>query len=343
MGLPLSVYSGNYTPGAATALHAAVDLINESWAQANAKNTDFSNKIDAITDQSTGWLSTTAAPHVTAGTVAAPSVAEPAVDIPSTQSATDVMSLFDTKYAELVAMLAGKFTEFRTTYFPDDSTTFGAAQTWIANAIANPDGGIPETVLAQLLADDQARIYGEANRAIDDTLTRFAALRFPLPPGAAAAAVVEINEKAQDLTAETSRKMALASIDNMKFAIEKAIGLRQLAMGTAIDYVKAIASAPEMASQLVGVGYDAQSKLISAASQFYNARTAVAELTAKVGEFNVTTTLDAATKNQAADLTLIEDRLKALLTECQALAQMATSLYNNLNASAGTSYSVNGT
>ena len=38
----------------------------------------------------------------------------------------------------------------------------------------------------------------------------------------------------------------------------------------------------------------------------------------------------------------IEDRLKALLTECQALAQMATSLYNNVHASAGTSYSVSG-
>ena len=35
-GLPLSVYSGNYTPGAVTAIHAAIDLINESWAQANA-------------------------------------------------------------------------------------------------------------------------------------------------------------------------------------------------------------------------------------------------------------------------------------------------------------------
>lgn len=339
----VSLVSGSYTPGAETSLRAMVDLINASWEQANAKNTDFSAKIAAITDQASGWLSTTAAPHVTAGSVTAPSVVEPAVDIPSTQSATDVMSLFDTKYAELVAMLAGKFTEFRTAYFPDDSTTFGAAQTWIANAIANPDGGIPEAVLAQLLADDQARIFSEANRAIDDTLTRFAALRFPLPPGASAAAILEINQKAIDATAETSRKMALASIDNMKFAIEKAIGLRQLAMSSAIDYIKAIASAPEMASQLVGVGYDAQSKLISAASSFYNARTAAAELTAKVSEFNTSTALDAATKNQAADLTLIEDRLKALLTECQALAQMATSLYNNLHASAGTSYSVNGT
>ena len=40
---------------------------------------------------------------------------------------------------------------------------------------------------------------------------------------------------------------------------------------------------------------------------------------------------------------MIENRLKALLTECQALAQMVTSLFNNVHASAGTSYSVSGT
>lgn len=340
MGLPIEVTPGNYTPGASTALNTAVSLINEAWGQANTKFSAFESRIDSITNQSTGWLSTASAPHISAGSVTAPNVIEPAVDIPSSQSATDVMTLFDTKYAELVELLAGKFAVFRNEYFPDDSSTFGAAQTWLANAISG--GGIPDTVRQQLLADDQANVLREANRATDDVMTRFAAMRFPLPSGAALAAVTEIEQKSQDVMAESSRKITIGSIQNMQFAIDKAIGLRQVAMGSAIDYIKAIASAPEMASQLVGIGYDAQSKLISAASSFYNARTGAAELVAKVGQFNVSTALDAAAKNQASDLTLIEDRLKALLTECQALAQMATSLYNNLHASAGTKYDVNG-
>ena len=130
----------------------------------------------------------------------------------------------------------------------------------------------------------------------------------------------------------------ILSVDMMKFSIEKALAMRQVAMAADVEYVKAIAS-PDSAAQLVGVGYDAQSKLISAASQFYNARTAVAELVNKAAQFNVSTGLDVAAKNQAADLTMIEDRLKALLTECQAFAQMATSLFNNVHASAGTGYS----
>ena len=51
--------------------------------------------------------------------------------------------------------------------------------------------------------------------------------------------------------------------------------------------------------------------------------------------------LEADSKNQAADLAIVEDKIKMMLTEAQGLAQMATSLYNNLHASAGTSYSVN--
>lgn len=342
MGI-ISITPGTYTPGAQSSLDAMAAVINAAWDQGNLKTDAFEDKIAAITDEATGWLSTTAAPHVTAGTVTAPTVVEPAVDIPATQSATDIMALFDAKYAELVALLAGKFTEFRSTYFPDESVTYGKAEAWLQAALDNPTAGIPAAVQAQLLTDDRDRLLAEAGRASDQVLAVFAGRRFPLPPGASASAVLQIQQKAQDQIADSSRKIVTTSIEQYKWAVEKVISLRQLAMGSAVEYVKAIASAPEMATKLVGIGYDAQSKLISAAAQFYGARTDVAKLTAQSDQFNVATTLSAAEKNQAADLTIIEDRLKALLTECQALAQMATSLFNNVHASAGTSYAVNGT
>ena len=95
-----------------------------------------------------------------------------------------------------------------------------------------------------------------------------------------------------------------------------------------------------MASRVIGIGYDAQSKLISAASAFYNARTQAKETIAKVAQYNNSTALEAAVKNQAADLSLIEDKMKALLAEAQALAQMATALLNNIHVSAGLSEGV---
>ena len=339
MGI-ISVTTGDYTPGAQSSLNAMAAVINAAWEQGNSKASAFQSRLDAIAND---WLATQAAPTITAGTADAPTIAEPAVDIPTSQSATDVMSLFDTKYLELVALLSDKFTAFRSTYFPSEANTYAAAESWLQAAIANPDSALPPTVAAQIITDDKDRILADAARASDTVLAQFAARRFPLPPGAAAAAMLEIQNKAQDEIAATGRKVVMASIEQMRFAIQQAVALRQSAMDSAIKYISALASGPEMASRLVGIGYDAQSKLISAASQFYNSRIAAAETVAKVQQFNVSTGLEAASKNQAAELALIEDRLKALLTECQALAQMATSLFNNVHASAGTSYNVNGT
>jgi len=239
-------------------------------------------------------------------------------------------------------LLSNKFTSFRTEYFPDESDTYSAAETWLQAALSNPTSGLPIAVQDQLLTDDKDRITADAVRGADSALQALAARRYPMPSGAAASAILQIQQKAQDEIAGSSRKLTILSVDMMKFAIEKTLGLRQMAMGAAVEYIKAIAS-PDSMAQLVNVGYDAQSKLISAASQFLNSRTAVAELIAKVSEFNTSTALDVAAKNQAADLALIEDRLKALLTACQAFAQMATSLFNNLHAQAGTQYNVNGT
>jgi len=338
----INITPGNYTPGAESSLNAMAAVINAAWDLGNSKYSDYEAKVKALTDEVTGWLSTQAAPHVTAGNVDAPIIVEPPVDIPATQSATDIYADFASEYVKLILELSTQFTSFRATYFPDEQTTYEAAEDWLQAALAS-DHGIDPAVEAQILTDDKDRLLAEAGRAAETILAQFAARRFPLPPGAAAAAIADINGKAQDEIAASSRKIVVASVEQFRWVVEKTIGLRQLAMSSAVDYIKALASGPDIASRLVNVGYDAQSKLISSASQFYNSRTAAAELIAKVGQFNASTALDAATKNQAADMTMIENRLKALLTECQALAQMVTSLFNNVHASAGTSYSVNGT
>ena len=317
-------------PNAATKIVGAV--INATWNEALGTKAEFADKITAVLS---GFLNTTNTPYVTAGTIAVPSIAEPNINIPSSVDNTDVMSVFDTKYLELVGMLQQKMVDFRTTYFPDESDAYIAAETWLKDAIANPEAGLPPAIVAQIWGDDQARILGDKTRAQDAVVAQFAARRFPLPPDVAANAVLQIEQKAQDELSESSRKVAILSVELQRFNVENILKLRQLAMSSAVDYIKALASGPDMASRLVGVGYDAQSKLISSASQFYNSRIAAAEMANKVGQFNKGLELEAAGKNQAADLSLIEDKIKALLTETQAIAQMATSLFNNLHASVG--------
>jgi hypothetical protein len=331
---------GNYSPGAESSLAILTGIINASWKYGIDKTSTFETLIENITDPVHGWLSSLSAPKVTGGAVSSPHIIEPAVNIPASAEAGDVFAMYDSKYLELVELLVGKFVEFRAMYSPNAQGNYTAADAWLPAAPDTPETALPPGVVEQLLTEDRDRILIEASRASDAVLAEFAARRFPLPPGAAAAAVLQLQQQAQGEIAASSRKIVITSIERMQWCIQQALALRQLAMDAAVKYITALASGPEMASRLVNIGYDAQSKLISAAAAFYNARSNAAETVAKIEQFNVGTALDAAKANQASELKLIEDRLRALLAECQALAQQATSLFNNLHAQAGSSYGI---
>lgn len=334
----ISPPSGSFTPGAQFSVDTIAAVINAAWNKAGEKQAAFEGKIANATS---GWLDTETPPFMPASYADQVAVVEPAVSIPATVDNADVMDLFDTKYLELVALLSDKFTAFRTAYFPGEQVAYQAAEAWLESALAN--GGLPATQLAQLLTDDTDRINAESTRAQAEVLAVFAARRYPMPSGAAASAVLQIQQQALDKVSESSRNMTKLAVERMAFAVEKLLNTRQIAMNSAVEYIKALASGPDMASRLVNVGYDAQSKLISSAAQFLNARTNVAQLTASINKDNADREQEAAKSNLQSELTLIEDRLKAMLTEAQGLAQMATSLYNNVHASAGTNYGVNGT
>lgn len=330
--------AGNFTPGAQFSIETIAAVINAAWDQANAKQASFEAKVSNATSS---WLDTETPPFMAPGVAAVPSVTEPTVTIPASVDVTDIINTFDTKYLELVTLLSDKFVAFRTTYFPAEQAQYDAAEAWNTAAIA--DGGLDATVKSQLLADDKARALSEATRVTNETLSAFAARGFPLPPGAAAEVVIRAQTAAQETIAESGRKLTIALIEQMNKAVDRAMGARKIALDSAVEYIKALASGPDMASGLVNVGYDAQSKLISAAASFYNARTNAKQLESTVQNSNATREQEANAKNLDSELTVMDKRLRALLAEAQSLAQMATSLYNNVHASAGTSYGVNGT
>lgn len=317
----------------------AAQLINATWDQANYKSSAFDGKIAAAD----GVLSGTPVAHITAGITNTTAVTEPAITIPTDGTASDILSKFDSKYAELVLLLVNKFTDFQTTYFPNEATVYGLAETWVSEALTNSDYGIPAAVAAQLLTDEKSRAYAEAAIASDAVLETFAARRFPLPPGAAASVVLQTAQKAQDSISEAGRKLMMAYVENLHYAVDKALSMRTQALGSAVEYIKALASGPAMAGQIINTAYDEQSKLISAASSFYGARTDASRLVKQAEQFNAQAALTADEKNQAVDMRVIEERVKSLLTEAGALAQMCSSLLNNLHTGATLTSSNNAT
>ena len=312
------------------------DVINATWDLGNQKSNEAYSKMTLAT-QAGGFLDTAQAPTITAGTIGLPSVTAPDVTIPTNIDTSQIISTFDSKYADIANFLTTKFTGFISTYAPNESQTYTAAETWIKDAIANPTAGIPATVQAQLLGDEQARVLADKVRAQDATWAAAAGRRFPLPPDVVQSINLQIEQKSQDELAAASRNITKMSIEQMRFVIERALELRKILLGEAVDYIKALASAPDIASKVIGVGYDAQSKLISAASQFYAADTNAKEMVSKVQQYNNSMTFDKDAKNQAVEMDMIKARAEAFMRDLQMLAQQATSLFNNLHASVGMS------
>jgi len=306
------------------------DIINATWNLALTKSDSVTTKVADVTG-ATGMLDPDLAPTIAAGTVAVPSITEPYVDIPANATVDDIFDKFTTEYIELATWLAGQFTTFRDTYFPDEQVAYQAMEDWLEAALANPEVGLPPAVASQIWTDDRDRITYDTTRAQADILDVFAARRFPLPPGAAANAAIQIQMKSQDEIAESSRKVATMSVDMQKFNVENLLKLRDVAMRDAVDYVKALASAPDMVSRMTNIGYDAQSKLISSVSSYYNARTQAQEVMSKVSQYNNSLAFDASKSNQAAELNITELNLKALLADIASIAQQATAALNNLH------------
>jgi hypothetical protein len=303
--------------------------VNSTWALGLDNRTNVMNKITAIVADLQDALNT---PTMTAAAVTPASVTEPLVNIPSSVTSTDIYNEFTTQYTNLINLFDAKRTSFIAAYFPTENATYTLAENWLAAAIANPNVGLPPAVAAQIYGDDAARILADANRASDAAIAQFAARGFPLPTDAALSAVLQIQQKAQDLTAESSRKIAIASVEMQKWLVEKILSLRDMALKSILDYVKVEALGPEIASKLVPIGYDAQSKLISAVASYYNARTGAQELAFKGAQHNADMTQAASVENLKSEMLMVTEWVKAILTEVQTMSQMATSLFNNIHA-----------
>lgn len=303
--------------------------VNSTWEIGLDNRTNVMDKITAIVADLQDTLNT---PTMTAASVTPATVDEPLVSIPSSITSADVYAEFEAQYTELIVEFEAKRAAFIAAYFPTENATYTLAENWLSAAMDNPNVGLPPTVAAQIFGDDAARILTDADRASDAVMSQFSARGFPLPPDAALSAVLQIQQKAQDLTAESSRKIAIASVEMQKWLVEKILSLRDMALKSILDYVKVVSLGPDIASKLVPVGYDAQAKLISAVSAYYNARTGAKELTFKGAQRNADMTQAASVENLKSEMMMVTEWVKAILTEVQMMSQMATSLFNNIHA-----------
>lgn len=304
------------------------DVINATWNLGLAKADAATAKATAMTAND-GLLDVDLAPTAAAGAaVTAPAITAPSITI-ADAAVADVFNTFTSEYIELATWLTTQFTTFISTYAPNEQALYASGEASLAAALAS-NVFIPASIASQILTDDRDRINADAGRAQADVLDVFASKRFPLPPGASAAAVIEIQKKAQDEIAESSRKIAIMSVEQYRFVIQQVFADREAMLKSAVDYVKALASGPDMVSRMVNIGYDAQQKMISAAAAFYSADANAKEIIAKVAQFNSGMTFDANKANQESKLSVIGENVKTMVADLSLVAQEAIAALNNL-------------
>lgn len=274
---------------------------------------------------------------ITAPSISGGDVSEPRVSIPTRADGVDT-AVFDTMYAQIIEDLAGRFRTFLDDFFPDDSNLMGSVEAWLKRAIDDGGTGINVNVERQIWQRDRDRLTVEASAASEQAINQWAARGYPLPPGAAAAAITTIAMRRTEQIAAVSRDAAIKAfeteIENIRFAIAQAIDYRTKAIAAAADYIKALAAAPDIASKMSTQSADAQARLISAVATFYNARTNAAELVTKVDMYNADASIKAALANQDTDTRRVGMRVDATVAAANSLGQQASAALNGLNATA---------
>lgn len=309
----------------------AEQILDRAIVIGNEKSTAAEELLDQAVTASLGYS------FVTAPTLdATPAVVEPNVFIPTTASGVD-QGLFNTTYQTIIDDLSTMYADFLTAYFPVGAGLMNAVEAWLQQAVAGGTGVNP-AVEQQMWQRERDRLTAAKNEAQAGVLASWAAKGFPLPPGAAAGAINALEVRHLQAVGDQARAVAIKAfeteIENVRFAIKQAVDYRSQAVQAAGDYIRALALGPQLATQIATASADAQSRLISSASSYYNARINVAQLAQQrnitQAELGMRAALDATDKAQARN----ELGVNAAVAAAQSLGQQAAAALNAVNATA---------
>lgn len=308
-------------------------IINQAWSKAEALSELLQARLDAAETAVSGSTSmgTAAADPIT-------SISKPNVLIPEEATGPDIITFLDYN-EQIIDKLVVLFANYITTYFPSNAASLSATETWLQNSIDNGGTGINAAVEAQIWERDRSRILDEANRADEEVKALWATRGFPLPPGALTYQTAMIQQKAQDAISAASRDTAIkvfqTEVEGIRFAVESAIKLRQVAVSSAGDYIKAMAGSQQIAQALVTSQSELQARLITAAASFYNADIQAAEAMFRSRATNAGFAQESGKVNATIGAQDRHKRGDVAVAAADAVARQAAAMNNNLHTSVG--------
>lgn len=266
-----------------------------------------------------------------------PGDVEPPVNIPFEATGLDT-ALYDSTYDRIMGDLTDKLAEFIGLYFPNECDYWGKAQNWLCDTLTNGGTGMNASVEDQIWQRDRSRILREGARLEDDAMAAWAARGWPQPPGALAHQVSEYQIATQQQVSEASRntaiKQAEIEIENVRFAVKEALDLRVRAVSAVGDLLRTLVSGPEIAARLATSAADAQARLISAASTYYDARIELEKIKLSVLTYNSSLQANAGEANLREFSNRLRARTDTLSAAARAMGDQAAAALTALHASA---------
>lgn len=277
-----------------------------------------------------GWSSTNAQD------VAAP--VEPDVEIPRIAEGAE-LAKFHILTDAIIDKLVDIFRNYMNEFLPNECPYLEKAQLWCCRTLSgqNPTG-IDAQIEAQIWNRERDRILAENGRAKEDIIREYSARGYPMPPGAMYEAVLSIERKNMEEIGKSSRdiaiEMAKIEIENMKFAVEKAIELYVGATQAAGEYIKALAMGPQIGMEVIPSVTDSQSKLIEAANSYYQSRIRVAEMIQKNWQFNAEMNNKSKSETMQNALAVGKSNAEVYMNRAKVAATLAAAGANALSANA---------
>ena len=328
MPTPPFTYAGPSTAAAFTA-----GVFNLAWDAADAKALETLNRVDQAIA-----LATTP-PQITGAGI------DQTVDVPAAPTIPEYdPNAIDARYAattdDIIAMLTEKFAAYMLEYFPP-SPYLEYAQEWIRSVFAVGGTGFAPGVEDQIWQRERARLMRDSGRAQEEAAALWATKGYPLPPGAANAAVLRVQEDLLGQIADSSRGQAIKAaeieIENLRFAVTSAIDLRVKGLNAAAEYIRTMALGPSVGAQVSSAAASAQADLSRALTQLYTASVTASELPVRLRITDGELRERADEANLRASSEAQHDRVAAALGASTALGHIAAAAVNSLHAQTGIS------
>lgn len=287
-------------------------------------------------DAATGFASdaqTAAASALTLGAI--PFASQPSVTIPpftpNTDSSGELRGGFDEMFGQLYPDFDSRFDAFIARFFPKvEECLVTSIGTWICNTITNGGTGIPAAVEDQIWERSRAREQLDKDRQADEVVHLFAERGFSLPQGALFGALQDIDfqhsMKVSTHSRDVAIKQAEIEIENIRFAIQQGINLRQVGLNAAVDYLRAWLDTAKTAVDYANALVSAKMRLYDSTSAYYNALIAAARLEYEWGRDKALQTLTQQSYIVSAFNENTRGRVNAAISAAQVMGQLAAAV-----------------